>query len=413
MLPQALYRRLAAALLGAVALWPALATAQAPWPLKPAKLIVPFAPGGPTDTVARLLAERLQAQWQQPGVLDYKAGAGTVVGTDFVAKSAADGYTPGMAITALMNNPGLQPRLPNATMRDLVGVSQGAQAHFGLFAHPSLPMANVDELVAYAKKYPGKLSYATPGIGTGTHLAGEMLKPMADTDMVHLPCKGSAPAQQDMLAGRVPLLFDVLYPSMPFVKDRRRKVLALSSPWPAQSHPEIALMADSVPGFSALSFIAVVAPGGLPRDRARRIAANTGAVMKSPEMASRMAALGLEAVASSPDDYNPVIKIEIDKGARVIKAANIKNVGIHARGIVGMTPAEGRMLIMGLIGHASQRSNIYQHRWRVGDRVRWDNTATRHRSRWFYLAERRELRRATTGVVLTSHEDRALAAAAA
>ena len=323
-LPCALPRRLVAALLCSAVLWPALSAAQAPWPSKPVKLIVPFAPGGPTDTVARLLAERLQAQWQQPVVLDYKAGAGTVVGTDFVAKSAPDGYTLGMAITALMINPGLQPKLPYDTTRDLLGVSQVAQAHFGLFAHPSLPVANVAELLAYAKKNPGKLSYGTPGIGTGTHLAGEMLNHMAGIDMVHVPYKGSAPAQQDVLAGRVPLLFDVLFSAMPFVRDNRLKVLALSSPRPATSNPEIPLIADAVPGFSALSFIGVVAPGGLPRDLARKIAADIGTAVRSPEMASRMATLGLEPVGSSSDEYNAVIKAEIDKWAKLIKTANIK-----------------------------------------------------------------------------------------
>ena len=300
------------------------ARAQAAWPAKPVKLIVPFAPGGPTDTVARLLAERLQAQWQQPVVMDYKPGAGTVVGTDAVAKSAADGHTLGMAITALMINPSLQPRLPYDTLRDLSPVAQVAQAHFGLFAHPSLPANSVAELIAHARKNPGKLSYATPGNGTGTHLAGEMLKHMADIDMVHVPYKGSAPAQQDVIAGRVPLLFDVLFSSMPLVVDKRLKVLALSSPQRAQANPEIPLIAEQVPGFSALSFIGVIAPAGLPRELARRISADIGAAVRSPELAARMAALGLEAVGSTPDEYGAVIKTEIDKWAKVIKTANIK-----------------------------------------------------------------------------------------
>lgn len=294
------------------------------WPTKPVKLIVPFASGGPTDTVARLVAARLQAQWNQTVVIDYKPGAGTMLGTDFVAKSPPDGYTLGMAISAHMINPSLQPKLPYDTKKDLVGVSQLAQAHFGLFAHPSLPVNNIAELIAHAKRNPGKLSYATPGTGTGTHLAGEMLNHMAGIDMVHVPYKGSAPAQQDVIGGRVPLLFDVLFSSMPFVKDNRLKVLALSSPARAVSNPEIPLIAEAVPGFSALSFIGVIAPAGVPKDLLNRISADISRAVKSPEVTARMVALGMEPVGSSAEEYNAVIATEIDKWSAVVKKAGIK-----------------------------------------------------------------------------------------
>jgi tripartite-type tricarboxylate transporter receptor subunit TctC len=317
-------RRAALAALAAFALLPIASQAQEPWPTKPVKLIVPFAPGGPTDTVARLLAERLQSQWQQPVIVDYKPGAGTVLGTDFVARSAPDGYTLGMAITAHMINPSLQPKLPYDTQRDLVGVSQVAQAHFGLFAHPSLPVANVAELIAYAKSHPGKLSFATPGIGTGTHLAGEMLNHMAGIDMVHVPYKGSAPAQQDVIGGRVPLLFDVLFSSMPFVKDNRLKLIALSSPKRALANPEIALIAETVPGFSALSFIGVIAPAGVPKPLLKQISADIAKAVKSAELGERMVQLGLEPVGSTADAYDAVIRAEIDKWTRVVKTAGIK-----------------------------------------------------------------------------------------
>ena len=303
---------------------PLAADAQTSWPNKPVKLIVPFAPGGPTDTVARLLAEKLQSQWQQPVVVDYKPGAGTVLGTDFVAKSAPDGYTLGMAITAHMINPSLQPKLPYDTLRDLAGVSQLSQAHFGLFAHPSLPVNDVQELIAYAKKNPGKLSFATPGIGTGTHLAGEMLNHMAGIAMVHVPYKGSAPAQQDVIGGRVPLLYDVLFSSMPFVKDQRLKVLALSSPRRSVSNPEIPLVADAVPGFSAMSFIGVVAPAGVPKALLKQIGADIARAVKSPELSERMTQLGMEPVGSTPEEYDATIRAEIDKWSRVVKAAGIK-----------------------------------------------------------------------------------------
>jgi tripartite-type tricarboxylate transporter receptor subunit TctC len=247
-----------------------------------------------------------------------------MVGTQFVATAPPDGYTLGMAISAHMINPALQPKMPYDTLRDLAGVSQLALGHFGLFAHPSFAPSTLPELVAYVKKHPGQVSYATPGVGTGTHLAGEMLNHMAGLDMVHVPYKGSAPAQQDVIGGRVPLLFDVLFSSMPFVKDGRMKVLALSSPRRAQSSPEIPLVAESVPGFSAMSIIGVIAPAGVPAELRRRIGADIARGVKSPELNERMVALGMEPVGSTADEYDALIRSEIDKWSAVVKRAGIR-----------------------------------------------------------------------------------------
>ena len=311
----------------AASLFPLLASAQLPaeaWPTRPVKLIVPFTAGGPTDTVARLIALQLQAIWKQPVIVDYKPGAGTTVGMNAVAKSPADGYTLGMAISAFTINPSLMPNMPYDTLKDMVGVSQVAQAHFGLFAHPSAPFNTMPELIAYAKQNPDKLSYATPGTGTGTHLAGEMLSHVGGIRMVHVPYKGSAPAQLDVIGGRVPLLFDVLFSSMPFVKDGRLKVIAISSPRHAASNPEIPLISDTVPGFNAMSFIGVVAPSGIPPALLRKISADIGQAVRSQEVTSRMAQLGMEPVGSTSEQYNAVIRTELDKWAQVIKTAGIK-----------------------------------------------------------------------------------------
>jgi tripartite-type tricarboxylate transporter receptor subunit TctC len=329
----------ALALSGATPLLGAVARAQAPdapgaapagqaaaggWPTRPVKLIVPFAPGGPTDTIARLLAQGLQALWNQSVVVDYKPGGGTIIGTQHVAASEPDGYTLGMAISAHMINPSLQPSLPYDTRKDLVGVSQVALSHFGLFAHPSFPADTVAALIEHARKNPGTVSYATPGTGTGTHLAGEMLNHMAGLDMVHVPYKGSAPAQQDVIGGRVPLLFDVLFSAMPFVRDRRLKAIALASPQRAASEPDIPLIAETVPGFSAMSFIGVIAPSGVPRRLLQQISGDIGRTVKSPALTERMMALGMEPVGSSSAEYDAVIGAEIEKWNKVVKAAGIK-----------------------------------------------------------------------------------------
>ena len=310
----------------AMLLAPTFVAAQAveAWPDKPVKLIVPFPPGGPTDTVARIISTGLQTLWKQPVVVDYKPGAGTTLGTNLVAKSTADGYTLGMAITALTINPSLQTNLPYDTKKDLVGVSQVAQAHFGLFAHPSQPFNNMQELIAYAKKNPNALSYATPGTGTGTHLAGEMLASMAGIRLLHIPYKGSAPAQQDMIGGRVPLLFDVLFSSMPFVKDNRMKVIALSSPKRAASSPEIPLIAETVPGFSAVSAIGIIGPAGMPPALLQKISADIGQVVRSAEVVSRMQQLGMEPVGTTSEQYTAQIRQDIDKWAAIVKSAGIK-----------------------------------------------------------------------------------------
>ncbi len=302
----------------------AQAGGAADFPIRPVKLIVPFPPGGPTDTVARLLAEGLQTQWKQNVIIDYKPGAGTMVGTQFVAKAAPDGYTLGMAISALMINPALQPSLPYDTVRELTGVSQLAQAHFGLFAHPSAPFNTMPELLAYARANPDKLSYATPGTGTGTHLAGEMLNHLAGIKLLHVPYKGSAPAQQDVIGGRVPLLFDVHFSAMPFVRDGRLKAIALASPKRAVRDPALPLIAETVPGFSAMSLIGVIAPAGLPRELLRKLGGDVAQAVKSAALSERMATLGMEPVGSTPEEYDQLIRSEIDKWTRIVKTAGIK-----------------------------------------------------------------------------------------
>jgi len=182
----------------------------------------------------------------------------------------------------------------------------------------------VPELIAYARKNPGKLSYATPGVGTGTHLAGELLAHMAGIELVHVPYKGSSPAQQDVVGGRVPLLFDVMFSAMPYVEDKRLKLIALASPKRAASHPDIPLIAETVPGFSAMSTIGIVEPAGGPADLRRRVGADIGRIVKAPDLAARMQQLGMEPVGSTPEQYAALIDAEIDKWAKVVKTAGIR-----------------------------------------------------------------------------------------
>lgn len=300
------------------------AAAQSKWPEKPVRLIVPFPPGGPTDTFARMVAARLQTKWNSAVVVDYKPGAGTVIGTEHVAKSAPDGYTLGVAISAHAINTCLRSNLPYDTLKDLVGVSHVVTSHYALFAHPSFGPNTIAELIAYAKQNPGKLNYATPGTGTGTHLAGELLNSMAGIQMVHIPYKGSAPALQDVIGGRVPLLFDILFSSMPYVRDKRLKVLGVASPKRVASNPDIPAIAETVPGFSGVSIMGIYAPSGTPKALLDRISADIAEAIREPDVIQKMASLGMEPVGSSPQEYDAVIRSEIEKWCGIIRKADIR-----------------------------------------------------------------------------------------
>ena len=301
---------------------PALARAQATWPNRPVKLVVPFGAGGATDIIARLISQKLGELWGQSVLVDYKPGAGTVLGTDFVAKSAPDGYTMGMVITAHVINPSLRTSMPFDTLKDLSGVSLVAISHILLAATPSLEANNIRELIALAKK--SQLSYATPGTGTSMHLAGELLKTLAGIDMVHVPYKGGAAAYPDVIAGRVPLLFDPMFASMGHIKAGRMKAIAITSSERAASNPEIGTIAEAVPGFDVKSISGVVVPAATPRDIVRKASADIGRVLAMADVKNRMAEVGMEPAATAPEAFDAFIRREIERWAPVVKASGAK-----------------------------------------------------------------------------------------
>jgi len=301
-----------------------LAAAGQQFPNKAVRLMVPFPPGGATDIIGRLVAAKMQEVWGQPVVVENKPGAGTVVGTEYVAKSAPDGYTLGMMVTAYVINPSLRTDLPYNTLKDLAGVTQVSVQHLVMAAHPSLPANNIPELIALAKKEPGKLAYATPGSGTAMHLSVEMLKTSAGVDLVHVPYKGGAPAQQDVMAGRVPILMDVLYAVQPLIKSGRIKVLALLSPQRAPESPEYPVVSESVPGVSALSLVGIVAPAATPRELVNRISGDIARQVKSSDLTERMKQQGMEPIGSSPEQFDALIRAEMEKWAKVVKQSGAK-----------------------------------------------------------------------------------------
>jgi tripartite-type tricarboxylate transporter receptor subunit TctC len=291
------------------------------FPTKPVRMIVPFPPGGATDIIGRLLAGKMQEVWGQPVIVENRPGAGTVVGTDFVAKSAPDGHTLGLVVTAHVINPSLRQNLPYDTLKDLAAVSHVSIQHLVIAAHPSVEANNIAELIALARKNPGKLSYATPGSGTAMHLSIELLKAQAGIDLVHVPYKGGAPAQQDVMGGRVPILLDVLYAVQPLINSGKIKVIALLSPQRVSNLP---VVAEVVPGVSALSIVGLVAAGGTPRELVQRISSDVSKAVRSSDLTERMTQLGMEPVGSTPEQFDGLIRAEIEKWARVVQISGAK-----------------------------------------------------------------------------------------
>jgi len=312
-----------AATLALAAVPPRPAQAQA-FPAKPVRLVVPFPPGGATDIIGRLLGQKLQELWGQPVVIEYKPGGGTVVGTDFIAKSPPDGYTMGIVITAHVINPSMRSDLPYNTTKDLAGVSMIAVSHIALVATPGLEANTVPELVALARKNPGKLTYATPGTGTAMHLAGELLKSLAGIDIVHVPYKGGAPASVDVMSGRVALQIDPMYASMANVKAGKLKLLAIASPQRAPTVPEIPTIAETFPGFSVMSITGVVVPSATPRDIVSKASIDINRALAAADLVERMSQHGMEPSGTTPAQFDAFIRTEIEKWSKVVKASGAK-----------------------------------------------------------------------------------------
>ena len=302
---------------------PVASTAQN-FPTKPIRMLVAYAPGGGTDILARLLATKLQEIWGQSVIVEYKPGAGTVTGTEYVARSAPDGLTLGMSVSSHMINPSLRTNLPYDTLRDFSGVSLTAIAHTVISATPSLPVNNLGELIALAKKQPGVLGYATAGAGSGLHMTGELLKMTTGIDIVHVPYKGSGPAFPDVIAGRVQLMIDPLFSALPYIKAGKLKAIAIASAKRAANTPDIPTVAETLPGFVVQSLNGIVVPAATPRPIVAKISSDLATALRHPDVRARMAEIGLEPAGSTPDEFDALIRSEIERWAKVVKFSGAK-----------------------------------------------------------------------------------------
>ena len=304
---------------------PGVASAQQ-YPSKPIRFVVPYPAGGPLDTVARLLAQKVSEGTGQPVVVDNKPGAGGNIGADIVAKSPADGYTILMgAVATHAINPTLYKSIPYDPIKDFAPVTQVASTPNVLVVNPSVPAASVREFIAHAKANPGKLSFGSGSIGSAGHLAGELFKTLAGVDMVHVPYKGAAPAMQDLVGGQIQLMFDNLASSLGQVKGGTVRALAVTTSARSGFAPELPTIAESgLPGFDISTWFGVFAPAGTPREALTRLHAEFTKALAAPDVRARMTALGAEPVGNTPEQFAAYIRAEAEKYARVIKASGAK-----------------------------------------------------------------------------------------
>jgi tripartite-type tricarboxylate transporter receptor subunit TctC len=294
------------------------------YPVKPIRLIVPFAPGGATDILARLISQKLTEAWGQQVIVENRPGGGTIIGTDLVAKSAPDGYTLLMVSTSTVTAPTLMPRLPYDTLRDLTPVIQLVSSPNVLAVHPSLPVKSVRELITLARARPGQVAFGSGGNGTSTHLGGEILRLMAGVNMVHVPYKGAAPSTVAVLSGEVSWQFSAILSTVPYLKAGRLRALAVSSMQRSPVLPEVPPVAHTLPGFEASPWTGVSAPGGTPKELVARINQEIARAFTAPDIRERLTRDGNEVVAAPPEQFEAFFRAQIDKWGKVIRDAGIR-----------------------------------------------------------------------------------------
>lgn len=299
------------------------AEAQA-FPAKPIRFIVPFAPGGGNDILARVIGQKLSDAWRRPVVVDNRPGAGGMVGTDLAVKSPPDGYTMVLSSTALAFNTALYKKLPFDTIRDLAPVTLIASQPSILVVNPVLPVRSVKELVALAKSKPGMINYASGGSGSGSHLAAELLKLLAGIDITHVPYKGAGPALINLLGGQVQIMVSVMAATLPYVKAGKLHALAVTGARRSPLAPDIPTLSESgVTEYEFETWYGIQVPAKTPRPIIDKLNAEVARILQLPDVRERYAAGGLDPLANTPDEFGGLMRSEIAKWSKVVKAAGI------------------------------------------------------------------------------------------
>ena len=300
------------------------ATAQQ-WPAKPIRFVVPFAAGGGTDLLARLIAPRLTEALGQPVVVDNRGGAGGVIGAEMVAKAPADGYTIVLGSPGPLSiNPNLQ-KMPYDPHRDFAPIALATVSPFVLVVHPSLPAKSVKELLAIARARPGQLNYGSSGNGSVAHFSAEQLKSLAKIDIVHVPYKGSGPAVIDLMAGQLQLMLENMPTVLPHIRSGKLRALAVGTRTRTSLLPELPPLAEAgVPGYESSTAFGVLAPAKTPSAIITRLNGEIVKTLKSADAREKLTTLGMEPVGSTPEAYAAHLKEELAKYGRIVKAAGIK-----------------------------------------------------------------------------------------
>jgi tripartite-type tricarboxylate transporter receptor subunit TctC len=297
------------------------------WPQKPVRVIVPFAPGGASDLMPRLVGEKLQALWGQPVLMENRPGAAGNIGMEAGAKSPPDGYTLLSAPNGnLVVNPHMYSKLAYDVFKDLAPITRIAAVQNVLVVNPEVPANSVKELVALARAKPGTLNFASPGNGSQAHVAVELLKMQLGLDLVHVPYQGVGPAMKDLLGGRINLMVAQVPSALPHIKGGKLRALGVASAAPLSSLPEVPTVASaaSLPGFEAVSWYALVAPAGVSQEIISKAYVDIAKVLQMPDVRERLAGMGAEPSGESPAELAKRIKIEYDRWGDVVRKANIK-----------------------------------------------------------------------------------------
>lgn len=295
------------------------------YPVRPIRILVPYPPGGANDILARLVGEKLSANWGQAVIVDNRPGGNTVIATDLTAKASPDGHT--MILTSSTHPvlPSLYAKLPFDPIRDFEAVAVLATASAILLVHPSVPVNSVKELIAWAKARPGKVNYGSSGFSGSGHLAMEMLKSKAGLDMTHIPYKGMAPALTELMGGQVVLMFGNLVASLPHVKSGKLRALAVTSLKRSPAMPELPTVAESgLPDFEVTVWLGLIGPAGIPKPVVAKLNLETARIVQSADTRERLAALGFDSLIATPEQYMAMIKSDVVKWGRVVRDANIK-----------------------------------------------------------------------------------------
>jgi tripartite-type tricarboxylate transporter receptor subunit TctC len=309
-------------------IWPAALHAEGPagsYPDKPVKMIVPFAPAGPTDIVARLMATKLSERLGRQFYVENVSGAGGNTGMGQAARAAPDGYTVLFVSSSYVVNPSLYPKIPYGPYKDFIPVTVVGDAPNILMVNPSVPANTAAELVAYVKANPGKLSYASAGTGTTPHLSGELFRLTLRLDIVHVPFSGAGPAIQSLAGGHTPMAFTSLPPAIPMIREGKLRALAVSAATRAAALPDVPTLGEAgLPDQEADTLQAVLLPAGTPRPIVDLLWREIKAIVALPDIKERFAVLGLDPVANTPEEFAAQIRREIVKWGKVIHDANIK-----------------------------------------------------------------------------------------